>query len=460
MAGVEYYHDVARRLVAGKKVILPGGVLANAGPRAAALRELGADRPFLLAASEGTGEQPTPDQAESFSFGIRANSIIEEIRETDRLLSALPDAAVTALDAYDPAHEAIVLGSPLISGASIAGRRVLGLRPAEWTALEDKVVVDELWDAADVSRASYDVVPADAAALVGAARNIDRGDGTVWAGDATEGFNGGADYARWVRRADDIDEAASFFAQHCESVRVMPFLEGIPTSIHGFIQRGHVAVFRPVELLTLRTATNRFRYAGTATYWDPSPDDRDQMRAIAQRVGAELWRRVAYRGGFTVDGVLTTDGFRPTELNARFGAGMVPLLGSLPFPLGLIQTIAIEDESVDLRPAELERMIVDHADANRGGRCYTMIEQSRTKTLSHPVIDGADGFALAADGEEASGTLQIGPAAAGGLVGYQPDPPKVPVGASFAPTAVRVYAFADAHFSTGIGPLEAPRPVR
>ena len=45
------------------------------------------------------------------------------------------------------------------------------------------------------------------------------------------------------------------------------------------------------------------------------------MRAIARRVGAHLQAAHGYRGAFGIDGVLTADGFRPTELNTRMSAG-------------------------------------------------------------------------------------------------------------------------------------------
>lgn len=460
MWDLEYYQTLARALVAGKKLIITGGVLARSGPRARALRELGAQRPFLLATGEGTGPQPTPDDAECFSLGIDAPTLMDEIRMTERALTDLPGAAVAALDAYDPDREAVVLGAAFSGIEEVAGRRVLAPRPKAWEALEDKVVVDGLWDAAGIRRAPSEVVHARADALRAAAQRLDQGAGTVWAGDASEGFNGGADYVRWVRRADDLPEAEAFFAAHAKTVRVMPFLDGIPTSIHGFVHAGEVAVFRPVELLTLRTPTNRFRYSGTATYWDPPAADREQMRDVARRVAAELQRRVGYRGGFTVDGVLTSEGFRPTELNARFGAGITPILGRLGLPLQLVQILAVEDASVELRVAELERIVVEHADADRGGAGYTLIHQTRTETRTHPVAQRDDGFALVSEGEDADGELLVGPASVGALVSYSPDAAKVPVGPSFAPTLVRAYAFADEHLGTELGPLEAAPPVR
>ena len=85
----------------------------------------------------------------------------------------------------------------------------------------------------------------------------------------------------------------------------MPFLEGIPCSIHG-------VVFHP---------------------------DR--------RVGAGLRERVGYRGAFTVDGVLAAQGFLPTELNPRLGAGLSTMTRDLPgLPVGLLDRVLIEGEPV------------------------------------------------------------------------------------------------------------------
>ena len=55
------------------------------------------------------------------------------------------------------------------------------------------------------------------------------------------------------------------------------------------------------------------------------PRRREQMRAIARRAGERLRAEVDYRGAFTVDGVLTGDGFLPTELNPRNGAGLATM---------------------------------------------------------------------------------------------------------------------------------------
>src|SRR5690606_41121857 len=125
------------------------------------------------------------------------------------------------------------------------------------------------------------------------------------------------------RTPSDFDQALAFCAARCNRIRVMPFLEGIPCSIHGRVLPTGTAVFRPLELMTLRRPEQaRLVYAGANTFWDPPARAREQMRQVARVVAEGLARRVGFRGAFTVDGVLTEEGFLPTELNPRIGAGL------------------------------------------------------------------------------------------------------------------------------------------
>jgi hypothetical protein len=66
------------------------------------------------------------------------------------------------------------------------------------------------------------------------------------------------------------------------------------------------------------------------------------MREVARRVGAYLARVEGYLGPYGVDGVLTVDGFRPTELNPRMSAGAGVQLGAIDLPLGLLMRAEIE----------------------------------------------------------------------------------------------------------------------
>ena len=468
--------EALRPLFAGRKVMVTGGPLAAMTGTCRRLRELGAERPFLLATGTGTGDLPGPDEAEWVVVQVRAPDVIAEIRAAMRLLRLLPGEVVAALDRWDPDRAALVLSPMFNELPEIAGRRVYGPRRPEWRRLEDKVVVDALWDDLGVARAPSAVVPAEAAALRAAAARLDRGAGTAWAGDASQGFNGGAHCVRWVRSSEDAAEAAGFLAARCDRVRVMPFLEGVPCSIHGMVFPDAVAAFRPVELVTLRRpGSNRLRYAGAATFWDPPAADREAMRDLARRVGAGLRERVGYRGAFTVDGVLAAEGFLPTELNPRLGAGLSVMASDLPeLPVALLDRALIEGEPLRYGAGDLERQVLAAADRTRAGGAATVTERGPgVLKPGHPENEVAtdattelrvrfeDGTCRPAmDGRPADGVLAFGPSGVGGFVRLALDPDRIPAGPSVAPLAVAAFALADERFGTGIGPLEPARAVR
>jgi hypothetical protein len=381
------------------------------------------------------------------------------------MLRLLPHEVVDALDRWDPQRQALVLSPMFNELPEIAGRRVYGPRRPEWRRLEDKVVVDELWDDFGVTRAPSEVVAAEPVALRAAARRLDRGAGTAWAGDARQGFNGGAFCLRWVRSDEDAAEAARFLGERCDRARVMPFLEGIPCSIHGMVFPDGVAAFRPVEMVTLRQpGSSRLRYAGAATFWDPPTADREVMRDLARRVGDGLRERVGYRGAFTVDGVLTADGFLPTELNPRLGAGLSVMTRDLPeLPVPLLDRALIEGEALAYRAGDLERQVLEIADRSRAGGAWTVTRRGPEATGANEEVavvfeDGA--CRVAEDGRPPDGTLTFGPSGVGGFVRLSLDPERVAAGPPVAPLAVAAFALADERFGTGIGPLEPARPVR
>lgn len=460
---LEYYRDLVRPIFAGRKIILIAGPVAGLTGLARELRGLGTDRPFLLGSSVGTGPLPSPDEAEWRSLDIRTDDVISGIRSYEAQLANLPEEIRSALDRYDPDGKALVVGLILLGDVpEVAGRRRYGLRGSGWGALEDKSTVDALWDSVGVLRAPSEVVPAQEGAVRSAAKRLDLGMGTAWAGDAREGPNGGGAYVRWVRSERDAAEASRFFSAHCDRVRVMPFLEGVPCSIHGVVLPGGVVAFRPVEIITLRPRQGPgLLYAGVATFWDPPSADREAMRAMARRTGAELRDRVGYRGPFTIDGILTERGFRPTELNARFGAGLGVIARSVPrLPLAPLLLAAQAGEPLDFRPDLLEEVVVEGADAVRGGGGWTVLRQSRTRTETRPLMEHGDRYRVARPSEKPDAVLSVGPSDVGGFLHFAPDPERVPVGRSLAPRVIRAFATADREFFTRIGPLDGPREVR
>jgi hypothetical protein len=453
--------EALRPLFAGRKVVVTGGPLAAMTGTCRRLLELGAERPFLVATGVGTGELPGPD-AEWVVVQVRAPDIIAEIRAAMRLLRLLPAEVVAALDRWDPDRAALVLSPMFNELPAIAGRRVYGPRRPEWRRLEDKVVVDALWDDLGVARAPSAVVPVEAAALQAAARRLDRGAGTAWAGDASQGFNGGAHCVRCVRSAEDAAEAAAFLAERCHRARVMPFLEGVPCSIHGMVFPDGVATFRPVELVTLRRpGSNRLHYAGAATFWDPPAADREAMRDLARRVGEGLGDRVGYRGAFTVDGVLAAEGFLPTELNPRLGAALSVMTRELPgLPVSLLDRALIEGDAVAFGPGDLEGQVLAAADRTRAGGAWSVTEVTTEVTEELPVVFEGGACRPAAADRPADGVLAFGPSGVGGFVRLSLHADRIPAGPPVAPLAVAAFALADERFGTGIGPLEPARAIR
>ena len=252
----------------------------------------------------------------------------------------------------------------------LQGRPVLGGRPARWAALEDKMLLAGLCERAGIAAAPSRVVPTEAGALQATSADLvdDPRLGTVWSGDARDGVNGGGNFVRWVVDDADAGEAFAFFAPRCDRVRVMPFLDGVPCSIHGFVLPSGTAAFRPVEIATLRDVTRRrFVFGGLSTWWDPPPADREVMRDAVRRIGGVLAAEHGYRGAFGIDGVLTAGGFLPTEVNPRFSGGFGTLAKVDPDFLHLLQLALQAGHDPGLTPDELETF-TDVLDARRTGR--------------------------------------------------------------------------------------------
>lgn len=459
---VDECNDHARALIEGRAVVIGGLPLAGATLLVRRLCELGAEHCFVVATGVGTGSLPDRSEADSIVVPITANDISEEMHAVERTLDDPPPDVLAALDEFDPDHSALVLIALVEPARAIGTRTAYGARRAEWVALEDKTGGDALFDGAGVARPPSEVVPAEPTALRAAARALDAGAGTVWAGDARKGFNGGGTHVRWIRPDDDSANAVAFFASQCDRVRVAPFVEGVSCSVHGFVTDDGIAVFRPVELVNLRRPTgDRFLYAGCATFWDPAPADREAMQAAARRLGSCLREQVGYRGAFTLDGIMGADGFVATECNPRWGAGLNFLRTALPgLSFELLQYEAAAGDAGWLRAADLERVVTDAGDRVRSGGGWTPISTPVDATSIEKLVHTDDGFRAAADGERAHARLTIGPGAMGGFLRVDLHPDRTPKGPSVGPLVAEAFAYADRAHNAGLGELTAPVPVR
>lgn len=434
----------------GKKWIILPDAAAAATPLVGQLYEWSAAGVMVIAALEGVGDLPVADRIHYTRTS--GDSVMQGIRSYLRSVERPSALTVGSVEAFDPGHEAMVLGGGFSRLDTLAGRPVYGARPGTWGALEDKTTVDQLWDDAQVRRAPSVVVPVSDAVTASIA--IGSQPGTVWAGDNAEGWHGGGEYVRWIKNAGDAAAALEWFSSHAETVRVMPFLDGIPCSIHGFVTRDGVAVFLPVEMVILRHASkSEFIYAQAANFWNPPTEVRDEMRTAARRVGELLQERSGYLGGFGIDGVCTRDGFLPTELNPRRSIGHGLQSRAAGLPLDSMERMMIEGD-LDIAAQDLEETIVSAASTSRRGGMLMPLTSTYEAAETGVRFESGRAIAVDIDGET-DATMEIGPAAMGSIIIVRLDPERTPIGPSVAPRAIMAIDLARELWGIDVPPLAA-----
>jgi hypothetical protein len=355
------------RVYGSKSWLVAEPVLPVAMQRAAMLRRMGAARVFALGAQRASG--PLDDATIPYACLEQAatGEMLSSIRNGEEALMHLPKQVQSKIDDWDPARDANTLRAFFSVGGDVAERPCWGCRAPQWLPLEDKTRADALWDAAGVRRAPSRIAGTTESELREAHEALDSGAGTVWSADQKEGWNGGAWGVRWVHDRQTFDDARGWMAEHASKVRVMPYLSGQSCSIHGIVFPDYVAALMPCEMVILRDRiAGRFVYAQVSTHWTPSSEVTEALRQVARRVGRHLQEAFGYRGMFSVDGVLTRDGFLPTELNPRYAAGLNLLSPTNPrLDLYMLHMALVQEASIDWNPAELESAILQQADATR-----------------------------------------------------------------------------------------------
>ena len=449
-----WWSDPLRSVVEGRRVVLVGGVPSGWSPTVDAVQAAGADA-VMIAATEGRGVGAAPD-VPTWCGERPAGDTMRILRGGLQAVREPPPALLAAVDEFDPDGTAVVIGTFLVDAPELAGRPLLAYRRPEWLALEDKVVADALWDRSGVARLPSLVVAVEAAAS--AAPSIDRGDGTVWAADARDGFHGAATLTRWVTDVDEANSATAALAPHCDRVRIMPFVEGIPCSVHGIVLPDGAVALRPVEMVTLRRG-HELVYSGCATFWDPPPAARDQMRGAARAVGERLRAEVDFRGTFTIDGVVGIDGFWPTELNPRFGAGLVTVARGLGnVPLTLVNDLVVAGIALDVTAAALEAEILAGADADaqRYGGTWRNCAPTVVETAGAELVVDDDGaFRRAREGDACDASVHSGSSFARATFTTA----RTPVGESVGARACSFWAFAEREMAAGPATYTPARDV-
>lgn len=454
--------DQLEAVYGGKRWIIATDVLAGARGTTHWLQQLGAEAVLCIASSRGAGPAPDEDFAPNpIVFNVAGQDMMSSVRLSAKLLADLPAEARARVDAFDPQRTARVIGTIFDDGRPVGDRRKYGARPQAWQDLEDKTVIDQVWDDIGVPREPCEVVAAhDFDALLAASARLDQGAGTVWAADQREGFHGGASYTRRVTNDAQARVVFDLFGPHADYVRVMPFLEGIVCSVHGLVFDDYVAAFRPCEMLCFRRPDGRFHYGRAATFWDPPTADREAMREMARVVGRHLRAEFGYRGAFTIDGVMTADGFRPTELNPRFGAALGVLASPLDLDMVLLNLAVAESEPCDWRPADLEALVLGVADAQRSGGTMAVVSVPLENSEDIGLIYQDGVFRRAHPEEEPHAIGYCGPHAAGGIVNVKFVPAHTPVGESVSVRAAAGLKWADEEWGLDLGPMEPPQDVR
>jgi hypothetical protein len=433
------------RLYSHKRWLILADVAAGTGALVDQLRKWGGEEFLTIAGALGLGDEP---ETEVVLMPSPPGSVMEGFRRFAAQVIDPPAHVLEAVQRFDADGTARLLGPMFAAPNEFLSRHNYGSRPTHWEELEDKTRADEVWDEAGVPRVDSWVVslaeaPSAAADLAGPL-------GTVWAADNTEGWHGGGEYTRWVPDADSAAGVVEDLAGRAGRVRVMPFLDGTPCSIHGVVTSDGVAALRPVELLILRRKDRAgFVYAGVATTWDPPEEIRQEMRAAARSVGAVLSRRLEYRGSFSIDGVCTAQGFRPTELNPRFSVGYAVQANTVEGLHGAFFARALVEGDLSIGASDLESAILESADRNRAVRLGVPIKGSYE---SATIALGPDGK-VSDDGWP----LEIGPSPSGSFMFWKVDPSQVPQGPSFAPTAAAAIRVATEEWGLEVPEVE-PAP--
>ncbi|HCH66611.1 MAG TPA: hypothetical protein DFR83_27645, partial [Deltaproteobacteria bacterium] len=228
--------------------------------------------PFVLALYEGPSKPLSipPQQVCVLRPGPLPQADPEErmFEQWESAMQSLPDTALARLDAWDPTHEAVVIVPSASQLQSVGGRPVFGGTPSIRHAIENKSKVDQLFAELHMETAPHQVVPLAQATAAAAA--LDLGQGTVWAGDNTSTIEAGARALAHVFDEPSAHRARMLLADRCKTVRVQPFLPGVPCSIQGICTPDGVALTVPTEMLVLRDPSlGTFLLVGMSTAWDP-----------------------------------------------------------------------------------------------------------------------------------------------------------------------------------------------
>jgi hypothetical protein len=366
----------------------------------------------------------------------------ELVAARHRLLGTLSGKSPLAqmVDGFDPARRAVLLVTDPLDPREVGERHLFGAKHPSWSLVEHKSVVDTLWDVMGVDRAESVTLDRPGALLRPGALAV-TGIVASWQplGEApTAGGSG-------IRTAlTEIDDGPF-------RVRVMPHLTGRPCRLHGLTSADRTVVFPPLELLVpQRREGGSFLCAGSAPLSAP---EQAPLTALTRRLGDQLRAFLAYRGGFSVDGILTPDGFRPTDLNTRVTSALESLPATVRVAVHAC-ALAARAGLIDLPGPALGRYVA-HAFRQTGELLIRAPFPDNDRLVREPVRwSGA--VLVSAGHAEPHGVLDIGPGARGAVLNARLRHADLPDGMDLQAVTIAVFEAADRLLGARYGPLMAP----
>ncbi|MFY1637117.1 hypothetical protein ACN27F_28220 [Solwaraspora sp. WMMB335] len=352
-------------------------------------------------------------------------------------------------DAFDPDNTAtLVLPDPL-DPPHAGVRKRIGVRQPAWRLFEDKTVVDTLWDVAGVPRAPS-VISDGTADLATLGAIVDQGTGVVCSCQPIgAGPSAGGDGIWWWR--DRPPPATIPTAKpRAWRVRLMPLLEGVPVRLHGLALATMVIPFPPMELVTLpRPGQGTFLCAGAV----PVLGDAAELVAQTERIGEALHERLGYRGGFSVDGILTASGLIPTDLNARLTSAMEAAPSARRVLLHAVNLLARDGIEPDL--SVVEQLVAQIFTAGATCTIFGAATETDEKAPRKAAVRW-DGDRLVSDPSGADGALVVTPSPRGWLLTATLATARLPGGGRVGPLAPEVFRISDEVLGTDFGNLAPP----
>ncbi|MCG3470445.1 hypothetical protein L7750_08610 [Xenorhabdus bovienii] len=248
------------------------------------------------------------------------------------------------LDKIDPERNITFLGGVRLPLSQFADRPVYGWQKPEWAQFEDKIYIDDSLRRWGINTPAYQNIDPNINDAVAAFHLLNKGKGVILAIDGSESFSAGANGLAWIKDHHEIAHVLDKFRDKTRKLRVAEFIQGIPCSILAMVLPNGVAVFDPIEILTVfEKTTNHLLFCGSSNRWQSGKAE-DVMRHCTRLAGQKLAEEVGYRGIFSLDGIWTGSDFFATEINPRHASGLGLRRAAPMFPCYLFNR-AVQENS-------------------------------------------------------------------------------------------------------------------